>query len=119
MSPQRSDGPDAAERRCLGNSAASSNAARVATHRRSRRPYGEQTPRDPDPAPSIQFLQKTQKAADPVHYADVSLAVIKLMGPGEYAVSTPATRVRIQSHFALAAHDYTHSTAPQPPLAIP
>ena len=45
-----------------------------------------------------------------MHYADVSLAVIKLMGPGEYVLSRPGDKD--QRHFALAAHDYTHSTAP-------
>jgi exoribonuclease R len=45
-----------------------------------------------------------------VHYADLSLAVIKLMGPGEYVLARPAEPG--QGHFGLAAHDYTHSTAP-------
>ena len=34
------------------------------------------------------FLQ-TRKAADPDHFADLSLAVIKLMGPGEYVLERP------------------------------
>ncbi|HKF54253.1 MAG TPA: RNB domain-containing ribonuclease, partial [Blastocatellia bacterium] len=37
-------------------------------------------------------------------------AVIKLMGPGEYVVQKPGDPD--QGHFGLAAHDYTHSTAP-------
>jgi len=56
-----------------------------------------------------QFLLK-RKAADPDHYSDLSLAVVKLMGPGEYVLA-PAGEKNI-GHFALAAHDYTHSTAP-------
>jgi len=104
----------AAERRCLGKSAASSK-RRSGWQRivKSRRPLRRQTPADPIPAPSIHFC-KTQ-APTPVHFADVSLAVIKLMGPGEYAVShpTPGDKGKDQSHFALAAHDYTHSTAPR------
>jgi len=48
--------------------------------------------------------------ADPVHYPDISLAVVKLMGPGEYVLSRSADEG--PAHFALAAHDYTHSTAP-------
>ena len=51
-----------------------------------------------------------RKAADPVHYADVSLSVLKLMGPGEYVLMRPGDPE--QGHFGLAAHDYTHSTAP-------
>ena len=45
-----------------------------------------------------------------MHYADVSLAVVKLMGPGEYVLARPGADQ--PGHFALAAHDYTHSTAP-------
>ena len=45
-----------------------------------------------------------------MHFADVSLAVLKLMGPGEYVAARPGTAV--DGHFGLAAHDYTHSTAP-------
>ena len=45
-----------------------------------------------------------------MHYADVSLAVLKLMGPGEYVLLRPGDAE--DGHFGLAAHDYTHSTAP-------
>ena len=51
-----------------------------------------------------------RKKADPAHFADVSLAVLKLMGPGEYVASRPGAAM--DGHFGLAAHDYTHSTAP-------
>src|SRR6202163_4867206 len=71
--------------------------------------YGDKLPPEPDSGALNLFLQK-RKAADAVHYADVSLAVIKLMGPGEYVLSRPGDED--QAHFALAAHDYTHSTAP-------
>ena len=70
---------------------------------------GVKLPPQPDSGALNLFLQ-ARKAADPVHYADVSLAIIKLMGPGEYVLSTPGDPG--QGHFALAAHDYTHSTAP-------
>ena len=50
------------------------------------------------------------RQADPVHYPDVSLSVLKLMGPGEYVLSRKGDTE--QGHFGLAAHDYTHSTAP-------
>ena len=71
--------------------------------------YGETLPATPDSGALNQFLQR-RKATDAVHYADVSLAVVKLMGPGEYVLARPGDPP--QGHFALAAHDYTHSTAP-------
>lgn len=71
--------------------------------------YGEKLPAEPDSGALNAFLQK-RKASDEVHYADISLAVIKLMGPGEYVLARPGDAD--QGHFALAAHDYTHSTAP-------
>lgn len=71
--------------------------------------YGETLSAEPDSGALNAFLQK-RKAADATHYADVSLAVIKLMGPGEYVVARPGGQAL--GHFALAAHDYTHSTAP-------
>jgi exoribonuclease-2 len=71
--------------------------------------YGDRLPAEPDSGALNRFLQK-RKSVDAVHYADVSLAVIKLMGPGEYVLSRPGDTG--QTHFALAAHDYTHSTAP-------
>jgi exoribonuclease-2 len=67
--------------------------------------YGDQLPPEPDSGALNVFLQK-RKTADPVHYEDISLAVIKLMGPGEYVLSRPGDQD--QGHFALAAHDYTH-----------
>jgi VacB/RNase II family 3'-5' exoribonuclease len=71
--------------------------------------YGDKLPTEPDSGALNRFLEK-RKAADAVHYADVSLAVIKLMGPGEYVLSRPNDKD--QGHFALAAHEYAHSTAP-------
>lgn len=71
--------------------------------------YGDKLPPEPNSGALNLFLQK-RKASDAVHYADVSLAVIKLMGPGEYVLSRPGDKD--QGHFALAALDYTHSTAP-------
>jgi len=70
---------------------------------------GETLPAQADSGALNAFLQK-RKAVDEVHYADLSLAVIKLMGPGEYVFARPGDAD--QGHFALAAHDYTHSTAP-------
>jgi exoribonuclease-2 len=71
--------------------------------------HGTQLPAAPDPAALNAFLEK-QRQTDPIHYADLSLAIVKLMGPGEY-VMTKAGETG-EGHFGLAAHDYTHSTAP-------
>ena len=71
--------------------------------------HGDHLPAEPDAAALNAFLVR-RKQADPVHFADVSLTVLKLMGPGEYVASRPGTAV--DGHFGLAAHDYTHSTAP-------
>jgi VacB/RNase II family 3'-5' exoribonuclease len=71
--------------------------------------YGVTLPADPDSGALSTFLEKC-KTADPDHYADISLAVVKLMGPGEYILSRSGEES--PGHFALAAHDYTHSTAP-------
>jgi exoribonuclease-2 len=70
---------------------------------------GGRLPATPDSKALNEFLV-AQKAADPDHFADLSLAVIKLMGPGEYTVERPGDRA--QGHFGLAVEDYTHSTAP-------
>ena len=73
------------------------------------RQYGEALPPEPDARALNEFLTR-RKQADPLHYADVSLAVLKLMGPGAYALLRPGDDA--QGHFGLAAQDYTHSTAP-------
>lgn len=70
---------------------------------------GEQLPSQPDSKALNEFLMK-RKAADPDHFADLSLAVIKLMGPGEYVLERPGDPE--PGHFGLAVQDYTHSTAP-------
>jgi VacB/RNase II family 3'-5' exoribonuclease len=63
----------------------------------------------PDSKALNTFLMQ-RKAADPARFADLSLAVIKLMGPGEYVLERPGDPE--VGHFGLAVQDYTHSTAP-------
>jgi exoribonuclease-2 len=70
---------------------------------------GSTLPRDPDSKALEQFLI-TAKAADPLRFPDLSLSVIKLLGPGEYVVEFPDETA--PGHFGLAVKDYTHSTAP-------
>jgi len=66
-------------------------------------------PSAPDARALSEFLAIRQ-AADPLHFPDLSLSIVKLLGPGEYIVETPGTEQ--EGHFGLAVHDYTHSTAP-------
>jgi len=73
------------------------------------RQHGTKLPAEADSHALAAFLTQ-QKQSDPVHYPDLSLAIIKLMGPGEYVVARPGQDA--PGHFGLAAHDYTHSTAP-------
>ena len=72
--------------------------------------YGAKLPAEADSGALNVFLQ-AQKTKDPVHYPDLSLAVIKLMGPGEYVVIEGDDKEPL-GHFGLAARDYAHSTAP-------
>jgi len=71
--------------------------------------FGYKLPDVPDAAALDAFLQ-SRSVADPERFPDLSLAVIKLLGSGEYALEIPGQP--IQGHFALAVRDYTHSTAP-------
>jgi VacB/RNase II family 3'-5' exoribonuclease len=66
-------------------------------------------PGQPD-SKSLEGFLTAQKAADPLRFPDLSLAVIKLLGPGEYIVELPDEAA--PGHFGLAVKDYTHSTAP-------
>ena len=71
--------------------------------------YGVKLPGSPDSIALEEFLT-AQKAAHPQRFMDLSLAVIKLIGPGEYQAEPPGDMA--PDHFSLAARDYTHSTAP-------
>lgn len=71
--------------------------------------FGESLPGQPDARALAGFLER-RRAADPIHYPDLSLSMIKLIGAGEYVVEKPGAES--EGHFGLGVRDYAHSTAP-------
>ena len=70
---------------------------------------GTKLPEAPDGLALENFLlQRSQ--TDPDRFPDLSLAVVKLIGRGEYVLDVPGGTP--PGHFGLALKDYTHSTAP-------
>jgi len=70
---------------------------------------GERLPPAPDSRSLGAFLAR-RRQADPLRFPDLSLAIVKLMGRGEYMIGIPGRRM--SGHFGLAVPSYTHSTAP-------
>ncbi len=70
---------------------------------------GAKLPSEPD-ARALNAFLLARKQADPERFPELSLAVVKSLGPGEYVVEHPGDEHT--GHFALAVGDYTHSTAP-------
>jgi len=71
--------------------------------------FGCQLPAEPS-APALSKFLEERRTAAPLRFADLSLSIVKLLGPGEYALqraTEPDT-----GHFGLAVEDYGHSTAP-------
>lgn len=66
-------------------------------------------PYEPDSKALEEFLVHA-KAADHMRFSDLSLAVIKLLGSGEYVAESSDETA--SGHFGLAVKDYAHSTAP-------
>lgn len=71
--------------------------------------HGYRLPRTPDSRALEAFLTR-QKAANPQGFPDLSLAIVKLIGAGEYVAEQPGDPA--PGHFGLAVKDYSHSTAP-------
>ena len=72
------------------------------------RELGDDLPPQADARALSQFLERQQNHA-PDDYAELSLSIVKLLGPGFYEVVRPQDTA---IHFGLAAAHYTHSTAP-------
>ncbi len=71
--------------------------------------HGGHLPAEPDREALAAFL-RAQRRADPLRFPDLSLAVVKLLGRGEYVLERRGED--LEGHFGLAVEDYTHSTAP-------
>lgn len=72
---------------------------------------GETLPPEPDRVALASFLER-QRLADPDHFPDLSLSVVKLLGPGQYMLDRRGEMRPGEGHFGIAAAEYTHSTAP-------
>jgi exoribonuclease-2 len=70
---------------------------------------GTQLPTVPDAVALAEFLARRRRD-DSEHFADLSLAIVKLIGAAEYVVIAKGKET--EGHFGLAVHDYTHATAP-------
>lgn len=77
--------------------------------RRIAEEHGETLPAHADQPLLAAFLAR-RREADPLHFPDLSLSIIKLIGSGEYIVERPGEDAG--GHFGLAVRDYAHSTAP-------
>jgi VacB/RNase II family 3'-5' exoribonuclease len=71
--------------------------------------FGDPLPPEASGEALARFLDKRRRD-DAAEFPDLSLAVVKLLGRGEYALDLP--RATPEGHFGLAVTDYTHSTAP-------
>jgi exoribonuclease-2 len=70
---------------------------------------GTKLPDTPDSKALSDFLAR-RREADPDRFPELTLAVLKSLGPGEYVAEHPGKEH--EGHFGLAVEDYTHSTAP-------
>lgn len=68
----------------------------------------EALPVQPDQHALATFLHQ-QREENPLGFAELSLAIVKLLGSSQYEVIGPGEE---SGHFGLAVSDYTHATAP-------
>jgi exoribonuclease-2 len=71
--------------------------------------FGESLPQEPD-QPALAAFLELRRNADPEHFPDLSLSIIKLIGSGQYVIQRKGEDAG--GHFGLAVDDYAHSTAP-------
>lgn len=71
--------------------------------------WGDQLPPEPNASALEAFLVK-RRQTDPLRFPDLSLAIVKLIGRGEYVLDQ--SKDGAPEHFGLAVKGYTHSTAP-------
>jgi len=72
---------------------------------------GDLLPPEPDRRALAGFIARRRKA-DPEHFPDLSLAVVKMLGAGEYVLERRVHGRAGSSHFSLGAAAYAHGTAP-------
>ena len=82
----------------------------LGSHRRARREPRHQAAGRARARRALSAFLAARRAADPMHFADLSLSIVKLLGPGEYVLQR-ANEPDV-GHFGLAVQDYPHSTAP-------
>jgi exoribonuclease-2 len=61
-------------------------------------------------SPELSRFVEAMRRQRPDEFAEISLAIVKLIGRGEYVAHAPGTREI--GHFGLATAEYTHATAP-------
>jgi exoribonuclease-2 len=70
---------------------------------------GHKLPAEPSPRAMAAFVDEMRRT-HAAQFGEISLAVVKLMGRGEYVAHAPhAPEI---GHFGLATDEYTHATAP-------
>ena len=69
---------------------------------------GFRLPSSPNAKALSEFLAR-EKKADEERFPDLSLTIVKLLGPGEYVMYDKRRPI---GHFCLAVTSYTHATAP-------
>src|SRR5438105_14736160 len=70
------------------------------------RQHGHTLPPDPD-SPALSSFVAAMRKERPAEFAEISLAVVKLLGRGEYVAHAPGDPEL--GHFGLATAEYAHA----------